>query len=319
LYNEAVFGLLEEFQGKGEAAVFARSATAGCQKFPVHWGGDCDATWTSMAETLRGGLSFGQSGGAFWSHDISGFNATATPALYKRWVAFGLLSSHSRLHGSHSYRVPWLFDEESVTVLRAFTELKHQLMPYLWRAAHEATETGVPMLRAMSLEFPDDPATFYLDQQYMLGGALLVAPVFNDAGNVRYYLPRGSWIDWFTGERVQGGTWREERAIGFSRIPLFVRGNTLLALGTRNDTPNYAFTRELALELCEIEDGATLQCVVHPPTSAERVRFTCSRRGARVTLRAEGLTGAGPSVGVRGGASTPWPDAARELTVELNR
>ena len=317
LYNEAVFGLLEDFHGKEQAAVFARSATAGCQKFPVHWGGDCDATWTSMAETLRGGLSFGQSGGAFWSHDISGFNATATPALYKRWVAFGLLSSHSRLHGSHSYRVPWVFDEESVTVLRAFTQLKHRLMPYLWRAAHEATETGAPMLRAMSLEFPDDPATLYLDQQYMLGGALLVAPIFNDAGNVRYYLPHGSWLDWFTGELVQGGAWREERGIGFDRIPLFVRGGTLLALGTRDDRADYDFTRELALEVCGLEDGATTECIVHAPSGDQRVHFSCSRRGARLTLRADGLTGAGPSVSVRGAKASPWPDATRELVLEL--
>ena len=318
-YNEAVFGLLEEARGKNEAVVFARSSTAGSQKFPVHWGGDCDATWTSMAETLRGGLSFGQSGGAFWSHDISGFNATATPALYKRWVAFGLLSSHSRLHGSHSYRVPWLFDEQSVAVLRAFTELKHRLMPYLWRAAHEATETGTPLLRAMALEFPDDPAARHLDQQYMLGSSLLVAPVFNDAGDSEYYLPEGAWLDWFTGERVQGGRFRAERGIGFERIPLFIRENTLLALGTRSDSPSYDFTRELTLELCEIADGATATCVVHPPSSGEAVHFTCTRRGARATLRAEGLRGAGPSVGVRGGVLTPWPDATRELTLELVR
>lgn len=124
LYNKAVFEVLEENRGKSEAMLFARSATAGGQQFPVHWGGDCSANYDSMAESLRGGLSLGLSGFGFWSHDISGFERTAPPDIYKRWVAFGMLSSHSRLHGNESYRVPWLFDEESVDVLRYFTELR---------------------------------------------------------------------------------------------------------------------------------------------------------------------------------------------------
>src|SRR3954469_16933568 len=121
LYNQTVFDVLRKHRGEEEAVVFARSATAGSQQFPVHWGGDCEATYESMAESLRGGLSLGLSGFGYWSHDIGGFEGTPTPALFKRWIAFGLLSSHSRLHGSSSYRVPWLFDEESVDVLRLFT------------------------------------------------------------------------------------------------------------------------------------------------------------------------------------------------------
>ena len=120
---------------RARRCVFARSATAGGQQFPVHWGGDCESTYESMAESLRGGLSLGLSGFGFWSHDIGGFEGTPSPALFKRWVAFGLLSSHSRLHGSPSYRVPWLFDEEAVDVLRLFTRLKLRLMPYLYEAA----------------------------------------------------------------------------------------------------------------------------------------------------------------------------------------
>ena len=120
LYNQAVFELLEEERGQGEAAVFARAATAGGQQFPVHWGGDCTATFESMAESLRGGLSLALSGFGFWSHDIGGFEQTAAAEVYKRWCAFGLLSSHSRLHGSSSYRVPWLYDDEAVDVLAPF-------------------------------------------------------------------------------------------------------------------------------------------------------------------------------------------------------
>jgi len=156
----------------------------------VHWGGDSTATFESMAESLRGGLSLCLSGFGFWSHDIGGFEHTASADVYKRWCAFGLLSSHSRLHGSGSYRVPWLFDEAGYTgptasdVLRTFTKLKCRLMPYLYGAAVEAHERGVPAMRAMLLEFPDDPGCDTLDRQYMLGGSLLVAPVFSPDGTV---------------------------------------------------------------------------------------------------------------------------------------
>src|SRR5919112_1014238 len=179
LYNRTVFDLLRERNGEPGAIVFARSATAGGQQFPVHWGGDNTSTFESMAESLRGGLSLGLSGFGFWSHDIGGFEGTPDPAVFKRWVAFGLLSSHSRLHGSTSYRVPWLVDDESVDVVRRFARLKNGLMPYLYRAAVTAHETGIPVLRAMMLEFPDDPACAYLDRQYLFGPDLLVAPVMS--------------------------------------------------------------------------------------------------------------------------------------------
>ena len=222
LYNQAVFNLLCETRGEGEAVVFARSATTGGQRFPVHWGGDNSSTYPSMAETLRGGLSLGLCGFGYWSHDISGFNDTATPDLYKRWVAFGLLSSHSRLHGNASARMPWLFDDESIDVVRFFNSLKRHLMPYLLDASREAYECGYPMLRAMVLEFPDDPTCRYLDTQYMLGKALLVAPIFNDRGEARYYLPEGQWTHLLTGESADGGRWRSE-TYGYLSLPLWVR------------------------------------------------------------------------------------------------
>ena len=211
IYNRVVFNVLKEKFGENKAVVFARSATAGSQKYPVHWGGDCFSSYQSMAETLRGGLSLGLCGFGFWSHDIGGFEETATPDLYKRWVAFGLLSSHSRLHGNASYRVPWLFDEEAVTVLRFFTQLKCRLMPYIYQAACAARDEGLPVLRPMVLEFPDDPGCRYLDTQYMLGEALLVAPVFSEDGEVSYYLPPGQWSNFFTGEKIAGGRWVKEK------------------------------------------------------------------------------------------------------------
>jgi alpha-D-xyloside xylohydrolase len=221
LYNQAVYDLLKEVYGEGEAVVFARSATTGGQKFPVHWGGDNSSTYPSMAETLRGGLSLGLSGFGYWSHDISGFIGTATPDLYKRWVAFGLLSSHSRLHGSDSVRMPWTFDEEAVDILRHFTCLKVQITPYLQSVAREAHEHGWPMMRPMVLEFPSDPTCRTLDMQYMLGPALLVAPVFSADREVMYYLPAGEWRNLLTGEINTQAGWRTEQH-DYRSLPLWV-------------------------------------------------------------------------------------------------
>ncbi len=222
LYNKTVFELLERKRGKGEACLFARSATVGGQKFPLHWGGDCESTFESLAETLRGGLSLGLCGFGFWSHDIGGFEGTPRADLFKRWIAFGLLCSHSRFHGSNSYRVPWNVDEESVEVTRTFVELKKRITPYLLRCAKEAHEKGVPVLRAMFLEFPDDLACETLDRQYMLGPDILVAPVMTPEGMVTYYLPSGEWTHLIDGRKISGGRWVAE-VYDFMSLPVWAR------------------------------------------------------------------------------------------------
>lgn len=246
-YNEAVWEILEAKKGKGEAVLFARSATAGGQKYPVHWGGDCWSTFEAMAESLRGGLSLGLCGFGYWSHDIGGFEGRPPAELYKRWVAFGLLSSHSRLHGSTSYRVPWAYDDEAVDVLRFFTKLKHRLMPYLWEKALEAAETGVPMMRSMHVEFPTDPACDTLDRQYMLGDKLLVAPVFSFDGSVTYYVPEGTWTHLISRETVSGPKWVTETHSALS-MPILVRPGSELRLGTRDDRPDYDYELESVVE-----------------------------------------------------------------------
>lgn len=224
LYNKTVFELLEKERGAGEAVVFARSATAGGQKFPVHWGGDCHSDYPSMEQTIRGGLSLMLSGFSYWSHDIGGFEDKATPDVYKRWVAFGLLSSHSRLHGSTSYRVPWNYDEESVDVLRYYTELKKSLMPYINAARTEAEEYGYPVMRPMMLEFQNDPVCAYLDRQYMLGDKILVAPVFDENGWVEFYLPEGTWVSVDGKDRrvVETGRFFKEQR-GYMEMPVYIR------------------------------------------------------------------------------------------------
>jgi alpha-D-xyloside xylohydrolase len=254
LYNKTVFDLLREVRGQNDAIVFARSATAGGQQFPVHWGGDSTATFESMAESLRGGLSFGLSGFGFWSHDIGGFEQTANADVYKRWAAFGLLSSHSRLHGSSSYRVPWNYDEEAVAVLSKFTKLKCSLMPYLYRAAIQAHEQGIPMLRAMMLEFPDDPACDYLDRQYMLGDSLLVAPVFRQDGIVDYYVPAGKWTSLIDGNILEGPRWVRETH-DFLSLPLLVRANMVLPIGSHTGRPDYDYVEGLTLFVSHLEEN----------------------------------------------------------------
>ena len=229
LYNKAVFDLQKKKKGD-EAIVFTRSGTIGSQTMPVHWAGDNVASYASMAETLRGGLSLALSGFGFWSHDIGGFEDNTTPDLFKRWVAFGLLSSHSRLHGSSSYRVPWAFDEEACRVTSFFTNLKKELLPYLMYCAEVSHETGIPVLRPMLLEFgTDDEMLKYIDQQYMLGPSLLVAPVFRDDGEGRCYLPDGKWISPLDGSSATGPVWIKRKYDYFS-LPLYVRENSIIPI-----------------------------------------------------------------------------------------
>lgn len=290
LYTKSVFELLEREKGVGEAVLFARSATAGCQQFPVHWGGDCSASYISMAETLRGGLSFAMSGFSFWSHDISGFEQTASPDLYKRWVQFGLLSTHSRLHGSTSYRVPWLFDDEACDVLRFFTHLKCSLMPYLYQYAVISHETGIPLMRPMILEYPDEPGMKQLDMQYMLGGVLLVAPVFSEDGSCEYYLPYGTWTHLLSGEVRKGGRWYEDCYDYFS-LPLYVRENTLLPMREGMSVPDYDYREDTCFHLYAPKDGCRAECFVTDEKGAERASAQCRRDGSKLTLRVSGCTG----------------------------
>ncbi|RDG40016.1 alpha-xylosidase [Streptomyces corynorhini] len=303
LYNETVFELLRRERGEGEAVVFARSATAGGQRLPVHWGGDCESTFEAMAESLRGGLSLGLSGFGFWSHDIGGFEGTPTPAVFKRWVQFGLLSSHSRLHGSKSYRVPWDYGDEAVAVTRSFTRLKHRLMPYLYRAALQARDFGTPVMRAMVLAFPDDPACHPLDRQYMLGDDLLVAPVFTEDGTVDYYVPEGTWTQVLTGERIQGPGWRRETH-GFDTLPLLARPDAVIPFGAVDGSPEYDWADGVTLRVYAPGDGDSevVVPVPAPDGSGDAAVFTVRRTAADVVVETGGalpwrvlLVGAAPT------------------------
>ncbi len=283
LYNKTVFDLLEKKRGKGEAVLFARSATVGGQKFPVHWGGDCWSDYESMAESLRGGLSLTMSGFGYWSHDIGGFESTSTPDVYKRWCAFGLLSTHSRLHGSSSYRVPWAYDEEAVEVVRFFAKLKASLMPYLYANAIETSKLGVPSMRSMILEFTQDPTCGYLDKQYMLGGKLLAAPIFNEEGVAQYYLPEGKWTNFLTGEVRQGGRWYQEKH-GYLSIPLYVKEGSILPVGAREDDAVYDYSEGVTLKVYELLEGVSATAVVYNQEGKLSLEAEIKKQGDTVTI-----------------------------------
>lgn len=283
LYNKTVFDLIKEKKGENEAVLFARSATVGGQCFPVHWGGDCEANFESMAESLRGGLSLCLSGFGFWSHDIGGFESTSTADVYKRWAAFGLLSSHSRLHGSSSYRVPWLYDEESVEVVRFFSKLKCKIMPYLYSAAYKTVQTGVSTMRAMLLEFEEDPTCAYLDKQYMLGENILVAPILNEEGMAQYYLPSGKWTNFLTGEVVEGGRWINEYH-DYLSIPMMIRPNSLIAVGHNENMPDYDYAENVSIVAYELQEGKTACAEVISPNQESELVISVLKEAGKIRI-----------------------------------
>ena len=273
LFNKLVFEALEERYGKGEAVLFARAACAGTQRFPLQWGGDCESTFEAMAESLRGGLSLGLCGFSFWSVDIGGFEGYPDPIIYKRWVQVGLLCSHSRLHGSNSYRVPWLIDNDDkspqgcTAVLRKFTELKCRLMPYLYSEAMEAVNHGWPTsVRAMALEFPEDRTAWSCDMQFMLGSSILVAPVFDEGGEVEFYLPAGKWTSfWDQSQTLIGPKWVKEMH-DVDSLPIYVREGTILVLGKeREKRATYDWSRPENHEVRLYEPNAESKFNLHNP------------------------------------------------------
>ncbi|QAA31782.1 alpha-xylosidase [Clostridium manihotivorum] len=279
LYNKCVFEALEEYYGKDKACLFARSATVGGQKFPVHWGGDCYAEYSAMAETVRGGLSLCSSGFGFFSHDIGGFEATAPADVYKRWCAFGLMSTHSRLHGSSSYRVPWTFDEEACDVLRFYTKLKGKMMPYLWAQAIKTHEVGVPMMRSMIIAFSKDTACKYLDQQYMLGDNLLIVPVMNEEGLAEFYVPEGTWYDIVTKDTYEGGRYYQ-RKCDYYQMPILARPNSIVTYGEfTNNNVVYDYLQDAEVTIYGLEDGKSATASIYDSEANKLTDITATRSG----------------------------------------
>jgi alpha-D-xyloside xylohydrolase len=215
-YNKTVADITK--QTTGENIIWARSTWAGSQRYPLHWGGDAENTDQGMAAELRGGLSFGLSGFTFWSHDAGGFVAAPSTDLYRRWLAFGMLSSHSRCHGIGA-REPWEYGPEFMDDFRRIVEMRYRLMPYIYAQAKDSSERGLPMVRALFVEYPNDPGSWRVDNEYLFGSDLLVAPLMHEGVNSRQvYLPPGNWIDYQSGQSYAGG-WHKIEA---GKIPVIV-------------------------------------------------------------------------------------------------
>jgi len=223
-YNKAVADITR--QVSGENIIWARSAWAGSQRYPLHWGGDAGNTDTGMAAELRGGLSFGLSGFTFWSHDIGGFTAKTPEELYRRWLPFGMLTSHSRCHGAPP-KEPWEYSAAFLDDFRRADELKYRLMPYIYAQAKDSTERGLPMVRALFVEYPGDAGAWQVEDEYLFGSDILVAPLLEEGSTARdVYLPEGQWIDYQSGKAYSGG-WHNIQA-GQIPVVMLVREGAVI-------------------------------------------------------------------------------------------
>ncbi len=229
LYNKAVFEATEDFHGPGQGVIWARSAWAGSQRYPLHWSGDGIARYEDLACVLRAALGFGLSGFPFYSHDIGGFSGVPSPDLYVRWAQLGLFSSHARCHGTPP-REPWAYGEEAEAIFRRYDELRYRLMPYIYSEARECGRSSLPLLRALVLDYQDDPTTYAIEDQYLFGRALLVAPILDERNRRRVYLPHGRWVDYWTKETLEGGRWIDVEA-ALDILPLYVREGVVLPYG----------------------------------------------------------------------------------------
>jgi alpha-D-xyloside xylohydrolase len=237
-YNKALWEAVE-CQYPGNGIIWARSAWAGSQRYALHWGGDAATTNTGLLGDLRGGLSFGLSGFSFWSHDMGGFVTASPEDIYRRWLPFGFLSSHTRAHGAPPTE-PWLISESFTEAFRDCAEMKYKLMPYVYAQAKDCSERGLPMVRALLVEFPQDPGAWLVEDEYMFGSQMLVAPLMESGSERMVYLPKGKWIDYQSGAVYEGGY----QTIKAGKIPavILVRDGSLIPhapLAQRTDEINW--------------------------------------------------------------------------------
>ena len=277
-YNKAVAEITEEVSGNG--FIWARSTWAGSQRYPVHWGGDPATTSSAMSATLRSGLSIGLTGFTFWSHDIGGFTTAAPEDVYRRWTPFGMLTSHVRSHGNPPTE-PWEYSDEFLEGFRKADNMRYRLMPYIYSQGKYSSERGLPMLRALFVEYPDDAGSWLIDDQYLFGSDMLVAPLFENVEERDVYLPPGTWIDYQTGEIYIGG-WHTIEA-GEIPIVVLVKSGTVLphiklALSTKDmDWSN--------LELRVFSaDGETASGKIYLPDGDEVKTISVSQENGKFTL-----------------------------------
>ena len=304
LYNDLVVDVTKEIAG--HAMVWGRSTYAGGQRHAAQWGGDTNCTYQGMASTLRGGLSMGVCGHAFWSHDIGGFHYQPTPELYVRWMQFGAFSPLARAHGM-STRLPWDYGDAALRITREYVRLRYRLLPYIYTYACLAHETSLPILRAMALEFPDDPCTYTMDLQYMFGSELMVAPIFNDEGRRHVYFPAGRWIDYWTHEVITGPGARLIEA-PLDVLPLYVRANALIPTIAPPDHLTDAPFDRVTFDAYLLDRGGAF--TLRDTDGATTV--SAAMAGSRLDVQVDG---AKRKVGLR---LVPLPGAAAITAVQVN-
>ena len=233
LYQKAAYEVTKEVTGDG--IIWARAGWAGCQRYPLHWGGDSACSWDGLAGSLKGGLQLGMSGFGFWSHDVPGFhgvpnfmNSVVPDDLYVRWTQFGVFSSHLRYHGSHK-REPWHYPNIA-PIIRKWLKLRYQLIPYILQQSEITTQTGMPVLRAMILQHPNDKTCRQIDDQYFFGENMLVAPVMNSENKRDIYLPQGRWVHFFSREVFKGERWLKNVEVPLDEMPVFVKQGTAIPM-----------------------------------------------------------------------------------------
>jgi alpha-D-xyloside xylohydrolase len=316
-YNEAVYRAVEEYRGAEDTLLWSRAAWTGSQRYPVHWGGDPQTSFVGMAAALKGGLSASLSGFGYWSHDIGGFRGEPDPEVYIRWAQFGLLSSHSRCHGT-TPREPWAFGEEALDIFRQYARLRYRLLPYIYSVAADTARTGLPSVRPLVLEYQDDPLVADLDDQFLLGSDLLVAPVFDGATTRTVYLPEGEWVDWWSQERHAGGQTVDVDA-PLDTLPLFVRAGAVLPLRAATETVQSGTPEALTLRAVLPTDAPD----TNDPTDARRASFDFydedrdDRVPIAVSVRPPTAGDDPAGDGARTPAPEPDPDGAGGLVVEV--
>ncbi len=255
LYQKAAFEAVEEVRGEGQGVIWARSGYAGAQRYPLHWSGDNSSNHENLLSSLRGGLNLGLSGFTFWSQDIGGFVGVPSEELYIRWTQLAMFQSHSRFHGNPpQYKEPWNFEDETQGVVRDFLNLRYRLIPYLYTESRVAAEGGLPLLRHMAIDFQDDPTVWNIEDQFMCGRNLLVAPILSRNNERRVYLPAGRWYDFWTGEAHEGGGWISREA-DLSTIPVYVAGGSILPLAEVAQCTDDLGYDNMTLKIYPDEDG----------------------------------------------------------------
>ncbi|MDG3581727.1 alpha-xylosidase [Galbibacter pacificus] len=285
-YNKAVAEITKK--EKGYTLIWARSTWAGSQRYPLHWGGDAATTNTAMSATLRGGLSLGLSGFSFWSHDVGGFVTKSPEDLYRRWTPFGMLSSHVRSHGEPPTE-PWLYNKDFLDAFRKADNMRYELMPYIYAQAKESSEKGLPMMRALFVEFPNDPGAWLVDNEYLFGASMLVAPLFENETSRAVYLPEGTWIDYQTKKVYQSG-WHTIEAGEIPIVVLVKNGTVIPHIKLAQSTKNMDWT-QLKLNVYATAETTTAKGKVYLPAGEKLHTVTVEKTGNTFEVESNSLQG----------------------------